>query len=98
MSAREYIIERMKRTAKALQVAEEYLASGKMADKRYFRPLFVGRDRLPHPAWVKNFVIPRLRKSLAKTEKRLEVVDRKAKEHRISQRRRHNQRNEAPSS
>src|SRR5437868_6409489 len=87
MLPREQIIKRMERITEALYTAYEFLATGKNGDSHYFRPLFTGRDRLPHRDWIKNVFIPRCLKAVARMEKRLEALERQAKDRRISRRR-----------
>ena len=74
---RKAVLERIKLLEQAIVRAREYLESGKHAHWEGFRPLFVrklkdGKELPPHKDWVKNFLLPCMKKRLSRTEKILE--------------------------
>ena len=77
---RKAIFDRIESLEQAIRRAKEYLESGKHADWRGFRPLFVpklkdGKELPPHPEWVKNVFLPRKEKALSRAEKLVERVN-----------------------
>ena len=67
-------VERIKLMEQAIAKAKEYLETGKHADWRGFRPLFVikfkdGKELPPHKDWVRNVFLPRMEKALRRAEK-----------------------------
>jgi hypothetical protein len=78
MSAkRKAVLDRIASLEQGITKATEYLESGKHAKWEGFRPLFYGKLRNgkelpPHKDWVKNFLLPRMEKSLKRAEKVLE--------------------------
>ena len=88
MSKRPDIVESIEKHATAVEMAQQYLATGDHAHWHGFRPLFGGaRDRAPHPDWVAHVFLRRRSGSLAFYEKLLERLERKTKERRIHERR-----------
>lgn len=74
---RKAVLGRIESLEQAIAKAREYLESGKHADWRGFRPLFVpklrdGKELPPHKDWVKNVYLPRMEKALSRAEKILE--------------------------
>lgn len=74
------LLERIESIEASLARAREYLESGKHADWRGFRPLFVpklreGEQVPPHNDWVRNVFIPRNEKALRRAEKALERLE-----------------------
>ena len=88
MRKRQARIDRMSSIREALEKANEYLATGKNAHWRGFRPWFGSDDRLPHPDWINNSYIPWLQRSLARCEKRLQTLEARASERRTNRRNR----------
>jgi ribosomal protein L34E len=88
MTKRGAILDRMQRHQEALQKAHEYLARGGHGHWHGFRPLFDARhNRLPRPEWIVNVFLRRRRGALKQCENALETLNGKAKERRVSERR-----------
>ena len=71
------VLDRIERLKQAIDIATEYLKSGKHANWKGFRPLFVrkqrkGKELPPHQDWVRNVYIRRMEKALSHAEKVLE--------------------------
>jgi hypothetical protein len=74
---RKAILDRIASLEESIQIATEYLESGKHADWYGFRPLFDrklrnGEEVPPHKDWVKNVYLPRRVRSLDRAEKILQ--------------------------
>jgi hypothetical protein len=74
--AREAAVERIARFQEEIAKAQDYLANGKHADSRGFRPWFNtkvkdGRELPPHRDWVNNVFIRRKEQALWRAEKLL---------------------------
>jgi len=71
------ILNRIESLREAIENATEYLETGKHADWSGFRAMFVqkvrdGKELSPHKEWVKNVLLPRQKKELARAERLLE--------------------------
>jgi len=77
---RKAVLERIDSLEQAIEKAREYLESGKHANWRGFRPVFVskskdGKELPPHRDWVKNVFLPRNEKALRRAEKLVEQFE-----------------------
>lgn len=76
---RKAIRDRIEKIAEAIDIAKEYLETGRHAHWHGFRPLFTpkardGKELPPHKDWVKNVFIPCQERALDRAERRLERV------------------------
>lgn len=76
------VLERIKHIEEGIVRAKEYLETGEHAHWHGFRPLYVdkvkdGNKLPPHKDWVRNVFLPRLERSLARSEKVLDRLDSK---------------------
>ncbi len=82
---RKAVLDRIKHLEGAILKGREYLASGKHANWRGFRPLFStkvrgGMELPPHKDWVKNVFLPRSERALKNAEKVLQKLEREITE------------------
>ena len=74
------VLERIESIEQSINIAREYLESGKHAQWSGFRPLFVrklkdGKELPPHKDWVKNVFLPGKEKALRRAEKTVEQLE-----------------------
>jgi len=82
------IKEQVQMIEKHLVNAEEYLAQNINVDSSSWLHLGDWRGRSGHPSWMRNWMIPSLKKSRARKEKALEIIDKKAKDKNLLRHRR----------
>jgi hypothetical protein len=80
------VLDRIKHLEEAILKGREYLASGKHASWRGFRPLFSakvrgGTELPPHRDWVKSVFLPRMERALKSGEKALQKLERGITKH-----------------
>ena len=80
MSKQKAIEYRIKCCQKAIDNAEKYLAKGENIEGSGFLHLDDWVGHSGHPKWVKNVLIPRLKKRIAAAEKTIEKISQKEKE------------------
>jgi hypothetical protein len=73
---RQILLHRISNIESHITKCREYLETGAHADWRGFRPLFTakikdGKKQPPHSDWVRNWLLPRHEKALARAEKML---------------------------
>lgn len=80
MSKQSQVEGRIKRWQKQLDNAEKYLAEGKNIEGRAWLHLDDWTGKSGHPDWVRNFLIPRIKKEIGKCEEVIERISQKEKE------------------
>jgi hypothetical protein len=82
------IKEQLASIEKRLANAEEYVAQNVNVEGSSWLHFGDWSGKSGHPSWMKNHMIPTLKKVRARKEKALECIDTKAKERSLSMRRR----------
>ena len=86
MQAITSILKHQKRLERQIELAERYLATGKGAGAECLRPMLnedgMGDRCPPHPDWVRNVFIPRMRRGIQRCERSLRIIERKQQERR----------------
>jgi len=85
---RRRIEEQLRSSERRLSNAEEYVEKGVNVEGSAWLHLDDYRGKSGHPLWMKNHMIPRTLKALAKKERILEALDSKAKDTELANRRR----------
>jgi hypothetical protein len=88
------IQQRLKKIEEHLRSAEEYIARNVNVRSRSFLHSKDWEGKSGHPLWMRNFMIPTVKKALARKEKALERVIAKEKQKNIHQRRRNDRVNQ----
>jgi hypothetical protein len=82
------IEEQLEMIEKRLANAEEYVGRNVNVEGASWLHLDDWNGKSGHPSWMRNFMIPALKKSRAKKEKALEGIHRKAKDKNLTKRKR----------
>jgi hypothetical protein len=85
---RQKLQERLKTIEKHLANATEYVAKGVNVEGDSFLHFGDWTGKSGHPLWMKNHMIPTVMKARTKAEKTLENIHKKAKEKRLTLRKR----------
>ena len=88
MNKRQKIEEQLETMQKCLADAEEYVARNINVEGSAWLHTDDWNGKSGHPLWMKNFMIPAIKKRQAMKEKALVKIDNKSRE-KLKQRRRH---------